>query len=327
MNALSQNIFPELAARMGKEALSRRLILQVEHSATLYGKGNGHVHLENLEGFTRFVGSVLKLSGMAERGKRNSLKFRTEKNTIELPELPSSFNGFKILHLSDIHIDGFTDNGAALISLVKSLKYDLCVLTGDYRFLTHNTYEKSSIGMERLIENIHCPQGIYAILGNHDFIEQVPALEKAGAKVLLNEHTLIEKKGEQLFLAGVDDPHFYGSHDLERALQSRHNKTTTILLSHSPELFAEAAQSDVDLYLCGHTHGGQICLPGEIPLITHAACPRRITAGRWEYGKMIGYTSRGAGCSGVTARFNCPPEATIHTLRKANSEDSTGDGA
>ncbi|WP_034603089.1 metallophosphoesterase [Maridesulfovibrio frigidus] len=327
MSSLSQNIFLELAVRMGQESISRRLILQIDHSATLYGKGYGHVHLENLESFTRFVGTVLKLSGMAERGKNNSLAFRTEEHAITLPELPDAFDGFKILHLSDIHIDGFIDNGVALISLVKSLKYDLCVLTGDYRFLTHNTYEDCSLGMELLLENIHCPHGIYAILGNHDFIEQVPSLEKAGAQVLLNENALIEKEGEQLFIAGVDDPHFYGSHDLERALQSRPDKTTTILLSHSPELFAEAAKSEVDLYLCGHTHGGQICLPGEVPLITHAACPRSMTAGHWEYNQMIGYTSRGAGCSGVTARFNCPPEVTIHTLRKANPEHSTGGGA
>ncbi|SDK80168.1 hypothetical protein SAMN05660337_1283 [Maridesulfovibrio ferrireducens] len=327
MSTLQQSIFQELALRMGKEALSRRLSLQVDHSATLYGKGCGHIHLENLEGFTRLVGSILQFSFMDERGKRNSLAFKTEEQNIALPELPSEFEGFRILHLSDIHMDGFVDNGATLISLVKKLKYDLCVLTGDYRFLTHNTYEKCSIGMERLLKSIHCAHGIYAILGNHDFVEQVPSLEKAGAQVLLNESTLIEKNGAQLFIAGVDDPHFYGSHDLERALKSRPNKSTTILLSHSPELFAEAAQKGVDLYLCGHTHGGQICLPGEIPLITHAACPRRMTAGLWEYDKMIGYTSRGSGCSGVPARFNCPPEVTIHTLHRLKQKFPTGDSA
>ena len=90
----------------------------------------------------------------------------------------------------------------------------------------------------------------------------------------------------------------------------------TILLSHSPETHREAAALGYDLQLSGHTHGGQICLPGGIPILHNApGCRRELIAGPWREGSMLGYTSRGAGAAGVAARFFCPPEITIHTLR------------
>lgn len=231
--------------------------------------------------------------------------------------------GLRILHLTDIHIDGFSDGGTALFSIIDSLQYDLCVFTGDYRMHTHNSYKAAATGMSQLITHINCPLGIYAVLGNHDFIEQVPFLEESGARVLLNEGAVISHNGGEIFIAGIDDPHFYGTHDIERSFSGRNKIMPTILLAHSPEVYTEAEKSDVDLYLCGHTHGGQICLPGGIPIITHAACPRHLTRGSWQYGSMNGYTSRGAGCSGVQARFNCPPEITIHTLHNADNRSRT----
>lgn len=323
MNAppLLQDFYSQMAYRMGEEAASQRLKLQVEHSATLYGKGFGHVHLENIEGFITFVDTMLRISGMRERGRRNSLDFIVEEHAIEIKDLAPELNGFKILQLTDIHIDGLIDGGEALFAKLNTLEYDLCVLTGDYRLLTHHSYTPSAMGMEQLTKHLCCTHGTYAILGNHDFLEQVPFLEKAGIKVLLNENATISHGESEIFLAGVDDPHFYGSHDLERAFSSRPGNALTILLSHSPELYAEAAKYNVDLYLCGHTHGGQICLPGGIPLITHAACPRAMTTGKWQYADMIGYTSRGTGCSGVQARFNCPPEISMHILYRKEPEN------
>jgi uncharacterized protein len=89
----------------------------------------------------------------------------------------------------------------------------------------------------------------------------------------------------------------------------------SILLSHTPEVYQQAAHAEFDLLLSGHTHGGQICLPGRIPLSLDSVLPRRFGAGPWRYHDMQGYTSVGAGCSIVPARFNCPPEITIHYLR------------
>ena len=89
----------------------------------------------------------------------------------------------------------------------------------------------------------------------------------------------------------------------------------SILLSHTPEAYRHAAHADFDLMLCGHTHGGQICLPGGRPLLTDASSPRRFARGAWRYHAMTGYTATGSGTSLVDVRLNCPPEVTLHTLR------------
>jgi predicted MPP superfamily phosphohydrolase len=86
------------------------------------------------------------------------------------------------------------------------------------------------------------------------------------------------------------------------------------MLSHTPEIFRQAAHAAVDLLLCGHTHGGQICLPGGWPIFLDARIPRRLGRGRWQHAGMQGYTSPGAGASVVEVRLNCPPEVTVHRL-------------
>jgi predicted MPP superfamily phosphohydrolase len=103
--------------------------------------------------------------------------------------------------------------------------------------------------------------------------------------------------------------------NIEKAALDLPRDEFAILLSHTPEIYRQAAHADFDLMLSGHTHGGQICLPGGIPVTLDSVLPRRMGRGRWTYGRMIGYTSAGVGTSVVTARFNCPPEITIHTLR------------
>ena len=90
----------------------------------------------------------------------------------------------------------------------------------------------------------------------------------------------------------------------------------SILLSHTPEVYRQAAHAGFDLMLSGHTHGGQICLPGGVPLTLDSGC-RAIGAGAWRYDAMAGYTSVGAGSSIVPVRFNCPPEITLHRLHRS----------
>jgi predicted MPP superfamily phosphohydrolase len=89
----------------------------------------------------------------------------------------------------------------------------------------------------------------------------------------------------------------------------------SILLSHTPEIYRQAAHAGFKLLLSGHTHGGQICLPGAIPLTLDSVLPRRMGAGAWKYHDMVGYTSVGVGSCIVPVRLNCPPEITLHCLR------------
>jgi predicted MPP superfamily phosphohydrolase len=138
-----------------------------------------------------------------------------------------------------------------------------------------------------------------------------------GVTMLLNEAILIERDGARFHLAGIDDAHFFRVDNIEKAASGIPAREFSILLSHTPEIYRQAAHADFDLLLAGHTHGGQICLPGGVPITLDAVLPRRMGAGAWAYHGMSGYTSRGAGSSVVPARFNCPPEITLHHLRSA----------
>ena len=159
---------------------------------------------------------------------------------------------------------------------------------------------------------------VYGVLGNHDTIRMVPALEDMGIRMLLNECVALTRNSDRIHVSGIDDAHFYRADNLERARGDIPSDQFSILLSHTPEIYQQAAHAEFDLLLSGHTHGGQICLPGQIPLSLDSVLPRRFGAGPWRYHDMQGYTSVGAGCSIVLARFNCPPEITIHYLHAAS---------
>jgi predicted MPP superfamily phosphohydrolase len=198
--------------------------------------------------------------------------------------------------------------------IVGGLDYDLCVLTGDYRGRTYGPYEATLDGMARVVKHFKAP--VYAVLGNHDSICMVPALEEMGIRLLLNEAVTIAREDQRIHLAGVDDAHFFHADNIEKAASEIPHDEVSILLSHTPEIYQQAAHSDFSVMLCGHTHGGQICLPGEIPITLDSTMPRRLGRGAWSYHKMIGYTSAGAGTSIVEVRLNCPPEVTLHTLTR-----------
>jgi predicted MPP superfamily phosphohydrolase len=153
-------------------------------------------------------------------------------------------------------------------------------------------------------------------LGNHDFIEMVPGLEQLGLPILLNESVAIERGGSTLHLAGIDDTAFYKTYNLAAACHYKPIGSVAILLAHSPDVYRSAQVSCFDLVLCGHTHGGQICLPGRVPLVRNADCPSRMLAGAWQYKGLKGYTSRGTGGCGVAVRYFCPPEITLHILHQ-----------
>ena len=156
----------------------------------------------------------------------------------------------------------------------------------------------------------------FAILGNHDFLAKVPVMEAAGIRFLLNEHILLRRGEAELCLIGIDDPNFFKTHNLERALDGAPPDATKVLLSHAPQTCTMAEEKGIDLLIAGHTHGGQICLPGGYLIMHDRSAPRHILSGAWREGKLQGYTSRGTGCSGLPVRLNCPAEVTLHTLRR-----------
>ena len=181
--------------------------------------------------------------------------------------------------------------------LVDGLHYDLCVLTGDYRGRTFGPYQPCLRGMLGLLEALRGE--VYGVMGNHDTIRMVPDLERLGVQMLLNEYALIRRGDQQIYLAGIDDAHFYRVDNIQEAAAEMLPDMFSVLLSHTPETFREAAHAGFDLLLAGHTHGGQICLPGGTPIILQSAMPRSLGRGAWQYRQMAGYTSVGAGSCGV----------------------------
>jgi predicted MPP superfamily phosphohydrolase len=164
---------------------------------------------------------------------------------------------------------------------------------------------------------VRAPDGFLATLGNHDPSDIVPHLESVGLEVLLNRSLRIRRGAEQIAVTGIDDVHRYYTPAAAAALTAHDPARFGLALVHSPEFAGEAAAAGYDLYLCGHTHGGQVCLPGGRPLITHLCRHRDLSSGLWRQRAMVGFTSRGAGPSSLPVRFNCPPEVTELRLHAA----------
>jgi uncharacterized protein len=200
-----------------------------------------------------------------------------------------------------------------LIELLDGISYDLCVLTGDYRGKTFGPFDAALEGVEQVRSHLKGP--VYGVLGNHDTIRMVPGLEEIGIRMLLNECETIERGNQRIHLAGIDDAHYYRVDNIEKAASAIPYDEFAILLSHTPEIYRQAAHADFSLLLGGHTHGGQICLPGSIPITLDSVLPRYMASGPWKYHNMLGYTSVGVGSCVVTVRLNCPPEITLHHLK------------
>lgn len=313
-------LFSQLVARIGVEHTRQRLKLQAIHSPVRFGAKGLHFYPENIGSVGSCLKLFLRISGLSNRALQNSLQYEIVHRTVSLPRLPPAFEGFRILHLSDLHIEGTPDRGKKLRSALSRLEYDLCVLTGDFRYLMFGDHRKTLAHIAELVKVIQCPHGMIGILGNHDYLEMVPGLEDLGITLLLNESIPIGRRDQSIWIVGVDDPHWYETDDLPKALKSVPPDTNElkILLAHSPDLVKEAASQGIDFYLCGHTHGGQICFPGGIPLLTGGS-PRQFAKGEWTYRNLQGYTSRGVGGSVLPVRLFCPPEIILHRLISGSS--------
>lgn len=305
-----------LSLRLGPVHARQRLGLEQEAEARPFGadRHSFRLHPENLANAPGLIRLCLQAVGLFRRARENSRKLTTVENRFFLPGLPPEFDGFRILHLTDLHVDMDEENLQAVIRQIAPLDYDLCVLTGDYRQRTWGPVDAALDGMARLRAAIR--GDAYAVLGNHDSVRMVPGLEDMGYRLLMNEMQPLERDGAALYLAGVDDAHYYKVHNLHQAGDNIPAGGVSLLLSHTPEIWREAAHAGYDLFLCGHTHGGQLCLPGGIPITLDADCPRRLGRGYWRVNGMQGYTSPGAGTSVLNVRLNCPPEVTVHTLTR-----------
>ena len=311
---MNRKILAKLEQRLGVEHAKQRVYIEEAHTAQIFGQGRNFFHIENWYSVHSVIRNTLRLFFMHGKGQRNSRKIQVRYNIIKFPHLHSDLEGFTILHLSDLHVDMDEKATQALMERVREVDYDICVMTGDYRARTYGEIEHCLTAMARVRKQLK--RSVYAVLGNHDSILMAPELEEMEIQLLLNENRIIKQGEGELFLAGIDDAHYFRADDIPKAANGVTESIPSILLSHTPAIYLQAEEAGFDLMLSGHTHGGQICLPGGIPIILDCDCPRFVGKGRWSYNKMQGYTSVGSGTSVVNVRINCPPEITLHTLRR-----------
>jgi len=249
---------------------------------------------------------------------------------IFVPGLPEAFDGFRVAHLSDIHMDEYTEPFLVrdAVDHINRLHPDAVFLTGD--FVTRELLPKRlSIGpawqCASILDKLECPRR-YAVLGNHDVMVGAPEVTQAltdnHISVLRNASLPIERPGGRFWVAGVDDP-VKGKPDPDTAIPPSIRNVSgepIVLLCHAPDyadkLLTFSAGPSVAFMLSGHTHGGQVRLPLMMPLFL-PPLGRKYVEGWYRIGATQLYVNRGLGTVGFPVRFACPPEITLHTLRKA----------
>ena len=266
----------------------------------------------------RGIETGLRVTGLHARGRRNAADTQLNRFDVPLKDQPPAFDGYTILHMSDLHADGPLDLESSVSRVLDGVEVDLCALTGDYRYRLSGRHEDAAAPMARILRHVRARDGVYGIMGNHDLGTMIEPLENAGIRMLVNDHVILRRGDDEVQLVGLDDVHAYQPPDEAAAALAAMPGGFRILLQHSPELLDEAAAANVSLYLCGHTHGGQICLPGGIPVMTNIRTPRRYASGLWQHGEMTGYTTAGVGVSVMPLRFFSRGEVAVITLRRAS---------
>jgi predicted MPP superfamily phosphohydrolase len=220
--------------------------------------------------------------------------FRLQVTSLEIltPKLANPAPPLRVVQISDLHVERLTRRERGLPDLVAGLAPDLIVLTGDFLSTSYNSDERALSDLRWLLDRLDAPLGLYAIWGTHhvDLPEVLrPVLEAAGVIALEDRAVVLEAGNRRLWL-----------------------------LDHTPDLMPQAAEAGVDLYLAGHTHGGQWRVPGLGAILTSSRFWKRYEAGHYREAKTDLYVSRGLGMEGFgapRARFFCPPEVVVATLR------------
>jgi uncharacterized protein len=274
------------------------------------------LNLEDVIYYNLIMKGTFRLLGLYEKGRQNALQITAREISFFFPDLPEAFDGYTVLFMSDLHLDGMDGLTETLEGMLPDLPADVCLLGGDLRMETHGPYDEAMARFMRLLPKLRIHDGVHSVLGNHDCLEMAPSLIEAGVTVLLNDAVAIERQNQRIWIVGIDDPHHFQCHDLGKAFEDIPQEAFVLFLSHSPEVYREARQFGARLYLCGHTHAGQIQIIPIGPIFTHSRTGRRYVQGSWDYQGMQGYTSAGVGTSGIPVRYFSQGEVVRITLRR-----------
>ncbi|MEZ2346519.1 metallophosphoesterase [Terriglobus sp. RCC_193] len=250
----------------------------------------------------------------------------TVERTVRIRNLPAPFHGFRIAQLSDFHFHNYDESFFVrhAVQRVNELAPDMVALTGDFVTASSDYSQNQAVpnayACAEILSGLKCPTRLCS-LGNHDAVIKrtvSDALQRNGLKLLMNQFTALERRGERIWISGIADAYF-DVPDLSRAMPQRKPNEPIILLGHEPDFADVAAQNnDVDLMLAGHTHGGQVRLPF-LPALLLPAMGEKYVEDLHTVGSsgMQLYVNRGLGCMHLPFRFNCPPELTLLTLQPA----------
>jgi uncharacterized protein len=238
-----------------------------------------------------------------------------DKISFPIKGLHPALDGFTIVQMTDIHLRPYTQPALVrrAVAMANQLQPDLIVLTGDYVWRVR----EAAYEIAPLLSKLNAKYGVYSVLGNHDYWLDISALKSAfkasNLPILINQGLAIGVGDAVLFLAGMDDG-WAGHPDLKLALDQAPSAAPVILLLHEPDLADETLHDPrISLQLSGHTHGGQVIIPGRPPFF-HPYLGKKYPAGLYKVENSWLYTNRGLGCTSIPLRINCPPEITQFTL-------------
>jgi predicted MPP superfamily phosphohydrolase len=243
------------------------------------------------------------------------LLIETTELSLAFADLDPSAPPVRVVHLTDIHIERNSFREAQVIQKVSALQPDIIVLTGDYLNLSRLSDPTSAAHFRQFVAQLDAPYGIYAVRGSVEPTLESMAWLVEGTDVvwLQQEAVTVDVRGQSVTLVGAACSHRpeLDAARLAQAMDGISTDSFTLLLYHSPDLISEAAEHQVDLYLGGHTHGGQLRLPFYGAIVTGSVYGKRYTSGLFEENGTAMYISRGIGFEGggmPRARFLCRPE-------------------
>src|ERR1043165_1205381 len=257
---------------------------------------------------------ALSLSHVARAALSEPYMLTIEHKRIHLQRLPKTFDGFRIVQLSDVHHGPFSnpEQIERAVETANRLQPDIVALTGDY--ISKERHYAAPCA--EMLGRLRAKYGVYAVLGNNDHWVDAALItdlfRAEGITVLVNEGMRFEKDGAAFWLAGVDDT-MVGLEDLSRALAGARGDDMKLLLAHNPIILRRAARASVDLVLSGHTHGGQVAIRGERSTVRGAR--KRLLKGLGRLSNTQIYVNRGLGTVVLPIRYGCPPEISLLELR------------
>lgn len=244
---------------------------------------------------------------------------KVERQVITIRNLPQSFEGIKIIHLSDFHSLWFGPREKKVLTILEKINPDFIFITGDFvdpitKLITDRELNSVKVFWQELGKKYE--NRIFGVLGNHDNFLVRNLLEESGITILENENKKLNLNKEFIFLIGVDDP-WTGRDNLPKAIKGVRENIPKILLAHGPEIIDEATKEKIDLVLVGHTHGGQVNIPFLGKLIQPlSGYGRKYTSGLFKVDSTYLYVNRGIGTSFFPIRFLCQPEITLIELKR-----------